>query len=181
MDVFKLLKKTIIAGIGAIEYSREQMMSLRKQAKETLDEFTERGERLKEHEDSLTKAFFAALRPGKKVPTQDEINVIIPGYEDMTVIEIIDQLKRLSMKQLEFVRQYEFHNFNRIRIIRQIDRELDEARIIPGYDELPVGAVLERLDRLTQQELAAIRDYEKSHRKRVTILRAIDRRLSEAA
>ncbi|RJP19858.1 MAG: hypothetical protein C4520_12290 [Candidatus Abyssobacteria bacterium SURF_5] len=179
--MFKLIKKTLIAGIGAIEYSREQMTELRKQLRESLDECVKRGERLAEHEDSLLAAFFSAVRPKQKVPTSDEVDVIIPGYDDMTVTEIIDQIKRLSMRQLEIIRTYEYHNFNRIRIIRQIDKELDEARIIPDYDELPVSEIVEHLESLSQQELAAIRDYEKSHRSRVTILRAIDRRLAKAA
>jgi hypothetical protein len=177
----KLLKKTLLAGIGALEYSREQLASFRKQARKSLDECVKRGERLSEREDSLLRAFFAAIRTQQKVPTADEVNVIIPGYEDMTVTEIIDQMKRLSMKQLEIIRAFESHHFNRIRIIRQVDRELDEARIIPDYDELPVGAIVERLDGLTEQELAAIKDYEKSHRARVTILKAIERRLTKAA
>jgi len=171
----------VVAGIGAIEYTREGIAEIRKKMMESIDEFVERGERLSEHEDSLAKAFFAALRLKKRVPSSDEVNVIVPGYDEMTVTEILDQLKRLSMRELDIVRDYEYNNLNRIRIMRQIDRELDEARIIPDYDELPVGAIVERLDHLSQQQLASIKDYEKSHRNRVTILRAIDRRMKQAA
>jgi len=177
----KLIKKMFYAGIGAVEFSREQIRTLRERAGETLDDFVERGERLTEHEDSLAKALMAALRPKKRVPSLDEVEVLIPGYSEMTVTQIIDQLKRMSMKELEIVRDYEHHNLNRVRIVRQIERELDEARILPGYDELPVGAIVRRLDGLSEQDLAALREYEKSHRNRVTILKAIDRRLAEAA
>ena len=55
------------------------------------------------------------------------------------------------------------------------------AGIIPGYDDLPVGAVVEKLDGLTPGQLTSVRDYEKSHRKRITILRAIERHLSKGA
>ena len=85
------------------------------------------------------------------------------------------------MRQLEVIRAYEYHSFNRVRILRQIDRELDEVRIIPDYDDLPVGAVVELLDELSAQELAAIREYEKTHRNRATIIKAIERRLKQAA
>ncbi|MBI4830810.1 MAG: hypothetical protein HY801_04495 [Candidatus Lindowbacteria bacterium] len=85
------------------------------------------------------------------------------------------------MKQLEIIKEYEYHNYNRIRILRQIDKELDEVRIIPDYDNLSVGTALEKLDQLSPQELAALKDYEKGHRNRSTILKAIERRLAKAA
>lgn len=181
MSATKLLKKFVIGGIGAVEYAREGVGGVREKVRKSLDDFVKRGERLSEHEDSIVRAFLAALKLRERIPSTDEVDAVIPGYEDMTVTEIIDQIKRLSMRQLEIVRNYEYHNFNRIRVIRQIDRELDEARIIPGYDELSVGAIVEKLDGLTQQELASLRDYEKGHRSRVTILRAINRRLTKAA
>jgi hypothetical protein len=176
-----LIKQMFYAGIGAIEFSREQLRSARKEVSKALDDFVERGERLAEHEDSIVKAFMVALRPKKRVPTSDEVEVIVPDYDDMTVTQIIDQLKRLSTKELDIVSEYERHNLNRVRVVRQIERELDEARIIPGFDELPVGAIINRLDDLSEQELAAIKEYEKTHRNRVTVLKAIDRRLAEAA
>ena len=76
---------------------------------------------------------------------------------------------------------YEYQNYNRVRILRHIDKELDEARIIPDYDGMPVGEVVEQLEELTPQQLAALKDYEKNHRNRKTVLRAIDRGLAVPA
>ncbi|GAB4336279.1 MAG: hypothetical protein Kow0099_09190 [Candidatus Abyssubacteria bacterium] len=175
------LRKACYAGIGAVEFWREQISNARKTIVESLDDFVKRGKRLDEREDSLTRALLAALQLKKKVPSTSEINSIIPGYDDLTMTEIVDQIKRLPLKELETVREYEVHNFNRVRIIRQIDRELDEARIIPDYDELSVSEAIDRLKKLTPQQLAALKDYEKTHRNRSTIIRAIDSRLEKAA
>jgi len=181
MKPAEILKKACLTGIGAIEFSRDKLSGLRESMGELLDDFEERGERLSEREDSLTRALLAALRVRPRIPSTTDANSIIPDYDDLTVTEIIDQIKRLPMKQLETIRTYEYHNFNRIRVLRQIDKELDEVRIIPDYDELPVSVVVERLDDLSPRELAAIKEYEKSHRNRATIIKAIGRRLKEAA
>ena len=181
MKPLKFLRKACLTGIGAVEFSRDKLSGIRESLEDLLDDLVERGERLSEKEDSLTRALLAALRITARIPSAADADSIIPDYDDLTVTEIIDQIKRLPMKQLEIIRAYEYHNFNRIRILRQIDKELDEVRIIPDYDELPVGTVVERLDELSPQELAAIREYEKSHRNRATIIKTIERRLKKAA
>lgn len=181
MDVSKMVRKACYAGIGAVEFSREQLSDARKKIRNSLKDFVKRGERLNEKEDSLVGAFFAALQTRRRVPSEKEVNSIIPGYDDLTVTEILDQMKKLTMKQLETIREYEAHNFNRLRIIRQVEKELDEIRIIPEYDTLSVAQVLERLGDLNPQELAGVRDYERSHRNRATVIRAIERHLKEAA
>lgn len=176
-----ILKKLCIGGIGAIDFSREKLAELRDTVEDSLDEFMDRGERLNEAEDGLVGALMAALQVKPKIPTAEEIDDIIPGYEDMKVSEVIDSVKSVSMKNLKAVKEYENHNYNRVRILRQIDKELDEGRIIPDYDDLPVGAVVEQLEGLEPQQLAAIKDYEKNYRNRKTIIRAIDNWLASPA
>jgi hypothetical protein len=48
---------------------------------------------------------------------------------------------------------------------------------IAGYDELSASAVQERLDGLTPTELRRLRDYERRHANRKTVLDPIERRL----
>ena len=175
------IKKACIAGIGAIDFSREKLSDFKDAFEDSLDECVDRGERLNEAEDGLLAALIAALRVSPRIPTSAEVEAIIPSYEDMNVAEIIDLVKSLSTKDLELVRAYEYHNYNRIRILRQIDRELEEASVIPDYDDMPVGEVVDHLDVLSPQQLAALKDYEKGHRNRKTILRAIDRGLAAPA
>ena len=178
---FKVLRKLCIGGIGAIDFSREKLSDLRETLADSMDEFVERGERLNESEDSLVGALLAALQVRPKIPTLEEVEAILPGFEEMKVSEIVDQLKRLPLKQLDLLREYEYHNYNRLRIIRQIDKELDEARVIPDYDDLAVGEVVEQLEGLPPQQLVAVKDYEKTHRNRATVIRAIDRWLASPA
>jgi hypothetical protein len=178
---FKILKELCIGGIGAIDFSREKLSDLRETLADSMDEFVERGERLNESEDSLVGALLAALQVRPRIPTLEEIEAILPGFEEMKVSEIVDQLKRLPLKQLDLLREYEYHNYNRLRIIRQIDKELDEARVIPDYDDLAVGEVVEQLEGLPPQQLVAVKDYEKTHRNRATVIRAIDRWLASPA
>jgi hypothetical protein len=176
-----ILKKLCIGGIGAIDFSREKLADLRETVEDSVDEFMDRGERLNETEDSLVGALMAALQVRPKIPTADEVDEIIPGYEDLKVSEIIDLVQGISTKNLKKIREYEYHNYNRLRILRQIDKELDEARIIPNYDEMPVAEVVDHLEELEPQQLAALRDYEKNHRNRKTVLRAIDSWLASPA
>lgn len=175
------LKKICYAGIGAVEFIREKLSELPDTIKDSLDELVERGERLVDTEDSLASALLAAVDIKSKAPTAEEIDDIIPGYDDMKATEIIDLIKSLPTRQLEIIRDYEQENYSRVRILRQINKELDEMRIIPDYDKLSVGAVVEKLHELSRQELAALKDYEKGHRNRRTVISAIDRWLASPA
>ena len=54
-------------------------------------------------------------------------------------------------------------------------RSTDSAHLpIPGYDALSASQVVERLAGLGAEELSAVRDYERAHRNRRTILGKID-------
>jgi hypothetical protein len=48
---------------------------------------------------------------------------------------------------------------------------------IPGYDDLPASAVQDRLADLTPAELRRLRDYERRHANRKTVLDPIERKL----
>jgi hypothetical protein len=49
---------------------------------------------------------------------------------------------------------------------------------IAGYDDLTAGQVVARLDGLSAAQLASVRDHERAHRNRKTVLRAIERALA---
>lgn len=48
---------------------------------------------------------------------------------------------------------------------------------LPGYDDLTVAEVLDRLDGLDEEQVRRVRDHERDHRGRVTLLRRLDARL----
>jgi hypothetical protein len=49
---------------------------------------------------------------------------------------------------------------------------------IAGYDDLTADQVVARLDGLSAAQLASVRDHERAHRNRKTVLRAIERALA---
>jgi hypothetical protein len=60
---------------------------------------------------------------------------------------------------------------------RQRPRKASSSLPIASYDELSAAAVQEQLDGLTPAELRRLRDYERRHANRKTVLDPIDRKL----
>ena len=68
------------------------------------------------------------------------------------------------------------------RVLREVDRARRVAGLagafpISGYDELAAAQIISRLDGLTPAELRKVRDYERKHGNRKTVLSAIERKL----
>lgn len=51
---------------------------------------------------------------------------------------------------------------------------------IAGYDEMNVGEVAERLEVLSEEQLRTVREYEKRHKNRETVIEQIDRKIRAA-
>lgn len=69
------------------------------------------------------------------------------------------------------------------RVLREMDRArrvagLGSAFPITGYDDLRADEITSRLDELSAPELRRVRDYERRHGNRKTVLSAVERRLS---
>ena len=70
------------------------------------------------------------------------------------------------------------------RVSREVDRArraagLGNAFPISGYDDLAAAQITSRLDELTPAELRQVRDYERRHANRKSVLMAIARELSD--
>ncbi len=52
---------------------------------------------------------------------------------------------------------------------------------IPNYDKLNVGEVSKRLDGLSAEELRRVRDYERRHKNRESVIEQLDRKLRPTA
>ena len=70
----------------------------------------------------------------------------------------------------------------RAGVMREVDRARRAAGIggafpITGYDDLAAAEIISRLDDLTPAELRKVRDYERRHGNRKTVLAAADRKL----
>jgi len=72
----------------------------------------------------------------------------------------------------------------RERVIREVDRARRATGLgvstfpIAGYDDLAAAQITSRLDDLTPADLRAVRDYERRHANRKTVLAAVERKLS---
>jgi polyhydroxyalkanoate synthesis regulator phasin len=93
----------------------------------------------------------------------------------------IDRLFGLGRDQFESATR----RARRVEPVDRLVRTADRARRsvvgptfpIAGYDELTAGQVVERLDGLTPPELRKVRDYERRHANRKSVLDAIEKAL----
>ena len=70
------------------------------------------------------------------------------------------------------------------RVLREVDRARRAAGVgsafpVTGYDMLSASQVAGRLDDLTRAELRKVRDYERRHQARKSVIAAIEKRLAQ--
>jgi polyhydroxyalkanoate synthesis regulator phasin len=152
------LANRIIKPLGLVILSRERIQ-------ETLDEAAERGRLTRTDANELVAEL---VRRGRE---QTE--------------ELLSDIERL----LGQGRQRLDSAGKRARVLEPLDRLMrgaDRARRtvgvgpslpIGGYDELTSGQVQKRLDGLSAAELRAVRDYERRHANRKSVLAAIEKAL----
>jgi ferritin-like metal-binding protein YciE len=108
-----------------------------------------------------------------------EEDLPIGGYDDLTADEIVERLPSLSQIDLAKIDAYERREIGRKTILERISA-LRGDEPWPGYDEATAQEIVERL-RDSDDELAAkVRDYERAHKARATVLRAAERELTHA-
>jgi hypothetical protein len=114
----------------------------------------------------------------------------IADYDDLKVSEILPLLPKLDPIELRMVRQEEASGRARTSIISRIDSLLSGAgRVtrttttkrpsraalpIENYDDLTVPQITARLAQLNQEQLKALRNYEKRHKARAGVLAKIE-------
>ena len=116
-----------------------------------------------------------------------------PGYNTLYVEDVLARLSQLDTASLHSVRTYEEHHDNRVMVMREVERLLLErnqstptetpvsVEPLPRYDELHADEITERLNGLSEAELLQVKHYETEHQNRVTVIRAVDKLLSEQA
>jgi ferritin-like metal-binding protein YciE len=104
----------------------------------------------------------------------------IPNYDELTAEEIVAKLPELSQIDLAKVEAYERKHENRRTIINRI-QALKGNEPWPGYDELNASEIVKVLNETNSEELARkVRDYERGHKNRATVMRAVERELATA-
>jgi polyhydroxyalkanoate synthesis regulator phasin len=95
------------------------------------------------------------------------------------VTSLIERGRRQTSDVLGELEDLVSHKADRARSKTDKTRRAGGRKTLPiaGYEELTAAQVQARLDGLTAADLRTVREHEKSHANRKTVLRAIDQRL----
>jgi len=108
-----------------------------------------------------------------------EDDLPIADYDSLTAEEIAKRLPELSQVDLTKVEVYERKSQARSTVLdRAATLRGDEPWA--GYDEMTADEVVERLRDANDALVAKARDYERAHKNRTTVMRAVERELTHA-
>jgi len=108
-----------------------------------------------------------------------EEDLPITRYDELTADEITSKLTGLSQIDLAKVDSYERKNQNRSTITGRIT-SLRGNEPWAGYDELTAADVIAALDAADDDRVQEVRNYERAHKNRVSVLKATERELASA-
>ena len=150
------------------------------------DAVREAGDRVTGAARSASATTRRTARQARKVPgvaraegqlkgvVADEDDLAIPGYDDLTAEEITAKLAGLSQIELAKLDSYERRHQDRTTILGRIET-LRGDEPWPGYDELTVADVQSALAGADEARVNHVRTYERAHKNRTGVLRAVDR------
>ncbi|WP_369386514.1 hypothetical protein AB5J72_02115 [Streptomyces sp. CG1] len=104
--------------------------------------------------------------------TEDELP--IPGYRRLSSRMVLDRLPQLSQTDLATVGAYERFHAARPAILSRIANLL-RPEPWPGYDSMHADEIVKRLADAGESLTRRVRDYERRHHARSTVLTAADR------
>jgi ferritin-like metal-binding protein YciE len=108
-----------------------------------------------------------------------EEDLPIPDYDTLNADDILARLPELSQIDLAKVEAYERKQSGRKTVLdRTASLRGDEPW--PGYDDMTAQEIGERLRDADDELAASVRDYERGHKARATVVRAAERELSHA-
>jgi len=126
---------------------------------------------------STTGAAEAVKRTVGPRPGADELP--IDRYDALTAEQITGRLKRLTQAELAKVEAYERRHENRTTVLERV-ATLRGDEPWPGYDELNAADVRSALADADPERLRAVRDYERAHKDRSSVLQVAERELTAA-
>lgn len=152
------LVNRIIKPLGLVVLSKERIQ-------ETLDEAAERGRLTRSDANDLVAELVRRGREQTDELLTDIERVLGQGRQRL------DSATRRARKSETFD-----------RIVRRADKARRTVGVgssfpISGYDELTAGQVQQRLDGLSPSDLRKIRDYERRHANRKSVLTAVEKAL----
>jgi len=108
-----------------------------------------------------------------------EEDLPLPDYDSLNAEVILARLPELSQIDLAKVDVYERKQTGRKTVLDRI-ASLRGDEPWPGYDDVTAQEIVERLRGADDELAAAVRDYERGHKDRATVVRAAQRELTHA-
>ena len=103
----------------------------------------------------------------------------LAGYDKLSASDAVSKLTDLTQDQLARVVAYERANRKRATVIERA-QSLQENEPFPGYDDLTARDVAQRVRDADEATAQRVRDYEGRHQRRVEVLEAASRQLSNS-
>ncbi|HEY0344211.1 MAG TPA: DUF892 family protein [Solirubrobacteraceae bacterium] len=103
----------------------------------------------------------------------------IPDYDSLTADEIVRQLPSLPQVDLAKVEAYERTHQARATVLNRISA-LRGNEPWPGYDEMTAEEIVARLRDADEDLARRVREYERAHKARASVMHAAERELANA-
>ena len=159
-----------IATTGAADAGRAATRRTRTAAKRT----AAKASRTARKAPGATRATGAA-----KGAVARERDLPIARYDSLTADEITSRLPELSQVDLAKVEAYERKKGGRATVLERI-ASLRASEPFAGYDELNADELQKRMSGADESRVRAVRDYERAHKNRSSVIEATERQLANA-
>jgi len=111
---------------------------------------------------------------GARTIVLDADELPISNYGKLTADEIVSRLRDLTQQELSEIQAYERTNQSRKTVLERIE-SLQEREPWPGYDSLTVDEITAELTTSSDEIVARVRDYERSHKDRASVIKVTER------
>jgi hypothetical protein len=103
----------------------------------------------------------------------------IAGYDDLTAEDLVAKLPEQPQATLALVAAYEQANQKRATVLERV-AALTGPEPAPGYDGMPADEVQKLLTSGDAAQATAVRDYERRHKSRASVLEAAARNADQS-
>ena len=104
----------------------------------------------------------------------------LSDYDSLTATEVVSKLPEFTQEQLKATIAFERAHRKRATVTERA-KSLQEDEPFSGYDEMTARDVAQRLTDTDEATARKVREYEGRHKRRVEVLEAAQRQLSEAS
>ena len=172
------------AGLGgqAVRAGSQTTERAEEAATEVARETSRAAQRATRRTTSATRKAAKQVRAAKPAATPAPAPVVeapITGYDNLTADEIVAKLPEQSQATLVQVAAYEQANDKRSTVLERV-AALTGPEPAPGYDELTADEVQKLLTGGDAALATAVRDYERRHKSRASVLEAAARNADES-